>query len=86
MHHVLSIELQFSKLPNCTSCHFQFMMNYLSVCTLIFVWIATTQPEESLACGEVRFQKSAQKYLANHVMETTLVDSEKKMCISLRCK
>ena len=48
-----------------------------------FVWIATAQPEESLACGEVRFQKSEQKYLANHVMETTQVDSE-KTCV-FRC-
>ena len=58
-------------------------MNCFSICTLIFVWIATTQPGESLACGEVRFQKSAQKYLANHVMETTQVDSEKKC--AFRC-
>ena len=54
------------------------MMNYLSICTLIFVWMATTQLKESMACGEVRFQKSEQKYLANHVMETRQVDSAKK--------
>ena len=59
------------------------MMNYLCICTLIFVWIATTQLEESLACGEVRFQKSEHKYLANHVMETTQVDSETKC--AFRC-
>ena len=53
-------------------------MNYVRACTLIFVWIATTQPEESLACGEVRFHRSEHKYLANHVMETTQVESEKK--------
>ena len=76
-------ELQRNKLPNCTSCDFQLMMNYLSICMLIFVWIATTQPEESLACGEVRFQKSEHKYLANHVMETRQVDSEKE-CV-FRC-
>ena len=76
-------ELQRNKLPNCISCDFQFRMNYLSICTLIFVWIATTQPEESLACGEVRFEKSEQKYLSNHTMETTQVDSEKK-CV-FRC-
>ena len=70
-------ELQRCKVPNCISCDFQSMMNYLCICTLIYVWIATTQPEESLACGEVRFQKSEHKYLANHVMETTQVDSEK---------
>ena len=58
-------------------------MNYLDICTLIFFWIATTQPEESLACGEVRFQKSEQKYLTNHVMETTQVDSERKC--AFRC-
>ena len=45
--------------------------------------MATTQPEESWACGEVRFQRSEHKYLANHVMETTQVDSEKK-CV-FRC-
>ena len=36
-----------------------------------------------MACGEVTFQKSAQKYLANHVMETTQVDSEKNC--AFRC-
>ena len=58
-------------------------MNYLVICTLTFLWIATTQPEERLACGEVRFQRSEHKYLANHVMETTQVDSEKR-CV-FRC-
>ena len=58
-------------------------MNYLSIYTVILVWITTTQLEESLACGELRFHKSVQKCLASHVMETTQVDSEKKC--AFRC-
>ena len=53
------------------------MMVYLSACALVF-WIATTQPGESLACEQVRFLKSEQKYLVNHVMETKQADSELK--------
>ena len=34
------------------------------------------QPGESLACKEVRFFKSGQKYLQNHVMETKQTNSE----------
>ena len=52
------------------------MMVYLSTCALVFLWLETTQPGESLACEQVRFQKSKQKYLANHVMKTKQADSE----------
>ena len=53
------------------------MRVYLSTCAFVF-WIAAAHPEESLACEEVRFLKSEQKYLANHVMETKRADSELK--------
>ena len=53
------------------------MMVYLSTCALIF-WITVTQLGESLACEEVRFLKSEQKYLKNHVMETKQAKSELK--------
>ena len=52
------------------------MMVYLYTCTLVFVCIATTQAGKSLASKEVIYQKSEQKYLANHVMETKQADSE----------
>ena len=51
-------------------------MVYLSTFALVFAWIAATQKGESLACGQVRFKKSEQKYLANHVIETKQADSE----------
>ena len=53
-------------------------MVYLSTCPLVFLCFAITQIGESLACGDVRFKKSVQKYLANHVMETIHTDSEMK--------
>ena len=71
----LNFKLQHSKLTNCTICDFQLMMVYLSTCALVF-WITATQSGESLACKEVRFLKSEQKYLANHVMETKQAKSE----------
>ena len=52
-------------------------MVYLSTYALVF-WMAATHPGESLACEQVRFLKSEQKYLANHVMETKQADSELK--------
>ena len=51
-------------------------MVYLGTCALVFLWIATTQPGESLAWKEVRFFKSGQKYLPNHVMKTKQTNSE----------
>ena len=68
---------EYSKLTNFTTCDFQLMMVYLSTCWLVY-WIAATQPGESLACEQVTFLKSEQKYLANHVIETKQADSELK--------
>ena len=73
----LNFKLQHSKLTNCTTCDFQLMMVYLSTYALVF-WIAATQPGERLACKEVRFLKSEQKYLKNHVVETKQAKSELK--------
>ena len=53
-------------------------MVYLSSCPLVFLCFAITQIGESLAWGDVIFQKSEQTYLANHVMETIHMDSEMK--------
>ena len=53
------------------------MMVFLSACALVLFWIATTQPG-GLACEQVTFLKSEQKYLKNHVMETRQADSELK--------
>ena len=69
---------EYNKLTTFTTCDFQLMMVYLSTCALVFFWIAATQPREGLACKQVTFLKSEQKYLANHVMETKQVDSELK--------
>ena len=51
-------------------------MIYLSTSTLVFVWIAPTQQGESLACKQLRFEKSEQKYLPENVKETKQADSE----------
>ena len=53
------------------------MMVYLSTYALVLFCIAATQ-QEGLACEQVTFLKSEQKYLANHVMETRQTDSELK--------
>ena len=73
---------EYNTLTTFTICDFQLMMVSLSTCVLVF-WIAATQPREGLACEQIRFLKSDQKYLANHVMETKQADSE---CFLLRKK
>ena len=50
------------------------MQVYLSA--LVFFWIAAKQLEEIVACENVRFQESEQKYLPNHVMKTKQADSD----------
>ena len=52
------------------------MMVYLSTCALVFVWIATTQPRESLAFEQAIFKRNEQKYLADHVMKKEQAESE----------
>ena len=52
------------------------MMVCLSICALIFVWMAAAKPRESLACGETMFKRNEQKYLAGHVIETKQAQSE----------
>ena len=72
----LNFKLQHSKLTNCTTCDFQLMMVFLSARALVFFWIATTQPGESLAFEQAIFERNEQKYLANHVIETKQAGSE----------
>ena len=71
----LNFKLQYRRLTNCTACDFQLTMHvYLSV--LVFFCISATEIEEILACENVRFQESEQKYLPNHVMKTKQADSD----------
>ena len=67
---------QHCKLTNCTTCDFQLMMVFLSACALVFFWIATTQPGESLAFEQAIFERNEQIYLANHVIETKQAGNE----------
>ena len=70
----LNFELQHRQLTNRDACDFQLTMQvYLSA--LVFFWIAAKQLEEIVACENVRFQESEQKYLPNHVMKTKQADS-----------
>ena len=73
-----NFKLQHSKLTNRTTCtrDFQLMMVFLRACALVFFWIATTQPGESLAFEQAIFERNEQKYLANHVVETKQAGSE----------
>ena len=48
----------------------------LSVCGLIFVWMATAKPRGSLAFDETIFKRNEQTYLADHVVETEQAHSE----------
>ena len=57
------------------------MMVCLSICALIFVWMATAKPRESLAFAI--FKRNEQKYLADHVVETEQAHSEFEC--GLRC-
>ena len=51
-------------------------MIFLNACALVFFWIATTQPGQSLAFEQAIFKRNEQKYLANHVIETKQAGSE----------